>query len=130
MPNYLIRETLATFIQKGATCCHFKKNQIILYGSHVPMGIFIITSGKVLVYGASSRSKIGIERYFICDEKVLILPSMQDLNRQSSIQAKALRNCKALFVPRSIVLNDKSLFTQIEEWMLNVRVEWDQGSKL
>jgi len=122
MPNHLNHETLATFIQNGATCCHFKKNQIILYGSHVPIGIFIITSGKVLLYGASSRPQKLIERYFICDEKVLILPSMQDLNRKSSIQAKALRHCKALFVPRSIVLNDKSLYTMIEEWMLDVPI--------
>jgi CRP-like cAMP-binding protein len=115
MPNYLNPETLAILIRKGATCCHFQKNQIILYDSHVPIGIFIITSGEILVYSVSCRSRMEGKQHFICDKNYLILPSIENLNRKSSIQAKALRNCKALFVPKTIVLNDNLLTKLFED---------------
>lgn len=108
MSNYLNNATLATLIRMGAICCHFKKNQIILYVSHVPIGIFIITSGEVLIYGITCGSRMCGEQHFICHEKYLILPSLENLDCKSLIQAKADRNCNALFVPKS-VLNDELL---------------------
>lgn len=125
MPN-LDYEVLATLVKKGAVYCNFKENQIILYESHVPSGIFLITSGEVVVFNPSRKVQIGNHQYVVCDKNILILPSLKHFHHKSSIQAKALRNCNALFIPRSIVLNDKSLITSIEESMLDAPIEWNQ----
>lgn len=110
MPDHLNQVTLDTLIQQGATSCHFKENQIILYGEHLPAGIYIITSGDIIVYSASRGiKKKGSEMRLNCDRHFIILPSIEYLNRKSLIQAMAISNCKALFVPKSIVQNNKSI---------------------
>lgn len=86
-------------LKKQAQALHFKKGQILFYEGHLPYGIYLIESGK-LVFRKDEKTCFKEHEFRIHKDRVIGLHTLLD-NLSNECSCEAETECNLLFVSKT-----------------------------